>query len=157
MTSVLGLLGHASGQFCETLFGPGKFEHGLVSQYFARNHFTTIQAMSLTHAETLHVVSVTEPDGYQLIYTVNAAGQKHGVEYSYFPGTAPLSGNASPERGTTNYSMISHYVCGEPSGPTLYFNRDGTIGHILHITALVGEKPTLDEVRTYTVMQDDYD
>ena len=144
MTSVLGLLGHASGQFCETLFGPGKFEHGLVPRYFARNYFTTIQAMSLTHAETLHVVSVTEPDGYQLIYTVNAAGQKHGVEYSYFPGT-------------TNYSMISHYIRGEPSGPTLYFNRDDTIGHILHITAPVGEKPTLDEVRTYTVMQDDYD
>lgn len=100
--------------------------------------------MSLTHAEPLQVVSVTEPDGYHLIYTVNAANQKHGVEYSYFPGT-------------THYSMISHYIHGEPSGPTLYFNRDGTIGHILHITAPVGEKPTLDEVRTYTVMQDDYD
>jgi len=100
--------------------------------------------MSLTPTETLQVVSVIEPDGYQLIYTINAAGQKHGVEYLYFPGT-------------TNYSMISHYIHGEPSGPTLYFNRDGTIGHILHITAPLGETPTLDEVRTYTVTQDEYD
>lgn len=79
-----------------------------------------------------------------MICTKNAAGQKHGVEYTYYPNSR-------------TYFSISHYMNGEPSAPTLYFKRDGTAEYIVQITAPIGETPSLDELRTYTVLEDEYE
>ncbi len=97
--------------------------------------------MQLAHAETLTVRTENDTDGYRVVYTVNAAGEKHGVEYTYYPGGS-------------EYSSICHYINGVLGGPILWFNRDGTIPQIMQMTAPHGSKPTLDEVRTYTVTED---
>ncbi len=99
--------------------------------------------MQLSDDETLTVCTDTEFDGYKKIYTLNDRGQKHGPEYTYFPNS-------------TTYFSISHYINGDISAPTLYFNRDGTVNHIMQFMSRIGETPTLDEIRTYTVMEDEY-
>jgi antitoxin component YwqK of YwqJK toxin-antitoxin module len=100
--------------------------------------------MQFTHAMSLQVVVTEDTYGYIEQYTINSAGQKHGVEYVYYPDS-------------TDYCRISHYKNGEPSGPSMYFDRSGVITQIAHIVSPWGQNPTVDEVRTYTVVLDEYD
>ncbi len=97
--------------------------------------------MQLQHGEMLHVVTIYEPNNYKQVYTVDTNGEKHGVEYVYYPNS-PL------------YFSISHYIHGDISGPTLYFCPDGSIDHMIDIGTPRIAHPKLDDFITYVAVKE---
>lgn len=97
--------------------------------------------MQLQTDESLRVVITLEPDNYKHIYTVNADGEKHGVEYAYFPNS-------------NLYFSISHYFHGRISAPILYFRPDGSIDHIIDYGAPRVMHPTLDDFTAYSAVKE---
>lgn len=97
--------------------------------------------MQLQTDEVLRVVTTYQENTYKTIYTVDVDGQKHGVEYVYFPHS-------------NLYFSISHYFHGKISAPVMFFRADGSIDHMIDIGAQRVERPTLDDLVAYVAVKE---